>query len=73
MPPHVNFATECWCAGSIPRCSLLPSLCCVTMRLCYVKAIHYKGMSGLDVARMLQREVPDSKVIGCTVLDELRE
>jgi len=43
------------------------------MRLCYVKAIHYKGMSGLDVARMLQREVPDSKVIGCTVLDELRE
>ena len=32
-----------------------------------------QGMSGLDVARMLQREVPDSKVIGCTLLDELRE
>jgi len=29
--------------------------------------------SGVDVARMLQRGVPDSKVIGCTVLDELRE
>lgn len=39
--------------------------------LCQTDPPH--GVSGLDVARMLQREVPDSKVIGCTVLDELRE
>jgi hypothetical protein len=37
------------------------------MQLCNVKSIHYSEMSWLDVARMLRREVPDSKAIGCTV------
>lgn len=48
-------------------CSLLASFCLAKMRLCYVKSIHDLEMSGLHVARMLRREVPDSKVIGCTV------
>ena len=67
MPSHVNFATDFWRTSSIGSCSLLTSFCLAKMRLCYVKSIHYSEMSWLDVARMLRREVPDNKMIGCTV------